>query len=147
MQPSLVVVASARGMATMTPADDNPTRQGEAMARLLARIPGRHAIIVDTPQSHVEVPACLSSHLGDTRPCDTLRSNALNWRHLLLERAAANADGATLIDMTDVLCPGDVCPAVLDGYIVLRDVFHLTATFSASLAEELEGPLLRTLGR
>ena len=145
LRPDLVVVSAARGMAVMNPADDNPTRQGEAMARLLARVPGRHAIIVDTPQSHVEVPACLSGHVNDTRPCDTARDVALNWRHLLLEKAAAAADGATLIDMTNVLCPGSVCPAVLDGYIVLRDVFHLTATFSASLADELEPPLLRAL--
>ena len=146
LRPDLVVVSAARGMATVNPADDSPARQGEGMARLLARVPGRHAIIVDTPQSHVEVPACLSRHVSDTRPCDTLRSNALNWRHLLLERAAATADGATLIDMTDVLCPGDVCPAVLDGFIVLRDVFHLTATFSASLADELEPTLVRLAG-
>jgi hypothetical protein len=145
VRPNLVVVSAARGMAVVNPADDNPTRQGEAMARLLARIPGRHAIIVDTPQSHVEVPACLSQHINDTRPCDTPRSQALNWRHRLLETAAAGADGATLIDMTNVLCPRGTCPAVLDGYIVLRDVFHLTATFAASLADQLEPALLRAL--
>ncbi len=146
LKPDVVVVSAARGMATINPADDSPVRQGEGMARLLARIPGRHAIIVDTPQSHVEVPACLSSHISDTRPCDTPRDVAVSWRYLLLERTAARIDGATLINMTDVLCPGDVCPAVLGGYIVLRDVFHLTATFSASLADELEPPLVRLTG-
>ena len=115
------------------------------MARLLARIPGHHAVIVDTPQAHVVVPDCLSAHLNDTRPCDTQRSVAVSWRYLLLEQAAARIDGATLINMTDVLCPTDICPAVLDGYIVLRDVFHLTAIFSAALADDLEPPLLRAL--
>ena len=146
IRPDLVVVSAARGMGTVHPADDNAIRQGEGMARLLARIPGRHAIIVDTPKSHVVVPDCLSSHIADTRPCDTLRSAALSPRHLLLEQAAARADGATLINMTDVLCPGTICPAVLHGYIVLRDVFHLTATYSAVLADELGPPLLRALG-
>ena len=146
LQPDLVVVSAARGMGTVNRADDNAIRQGEAMARLLARVPGRHAIIVDTPQSHVIVPDCLSGHIEDTRPCDTGRTAAMSPRYLLLERAAAEADGAMLINMTDVLCPGSVCPAVLNGYIVFRDQFHLTATLSASLAAELEAPLLRALG-
>ena len=116
------------------------------MARLLAQVPGRHAIIADTPQSRVVVPDCLSSHIDDTRPCDTPRFVALGGRYLILERAAAHADGATLINMTNVLCGPLVCPAVIDGYIVFRDVFHLTATFSAYLADELEPSLTRLLG-
>jgi len=44
--------------------------------------------------------------------------------------------------MTDDICHGEVCPAVIDGYIVFRDVFHLTATFAASLADRLEVQLL-----
>ena len=146
LSPDLVVVSAARGMGTVNRADDNAIRQGEAMARLLARVPGRHAIIVDTPQSRVIIPDCLSGHIDDTRPCDTARIPAMSPRYLLLERAAAEADGAMLINMTDVLCPGSVCPAVLDGYIVFRDQFHLTATLSASLSAELESPLLQALG-
>ena len=68
------------------------------------------------------------------------------WWHILPERAAATADDATLIDMTDVLCAGDVCPAVLGGFIVLREVFHLTAAFLASPTDELEPTLGRLAG-
>jgi peptidoglycan/LPS O-acetylase OafA/YrhL len=146
IRPDLVVVSAARGMAIINPGDDNAIRQGEAMARLLARVPGRHAIIVDTPQSHVVVPDCLSSHIADTRPCDSTRAVGVSPRYLLLEQTAARMDGATLINMTDILCPGTMCPAVLNGYIVFRDVFHLTATFSAALADSLQVPLQRALG-
>ena len=139
----LIVVSAARGMGTINPADDSPVRQGAEMARLLNRVPGRKAILVDTPQSHVDVPGCLSSHISDTRPCDTSRSAAVGWRYLKLEQAAAEGSGAAIINMTDDICRGNVCPAVVDGYIVFRDVFHLTATFAASLADRLEPHLLR----
>ena len=48
---------------------------------------------------------------------------------------AARLTGATLVDLSDVICPGKgTCPAVVDGMIVYRDDHHLTSTFAASLA-------------
>jgi hypothetical protein len=46
-----------------------------------------------------------------------------------------------LIDLSDAICPGDTCPAVLHNMIVYRDVLHLTETFAISLADELEKQL------
>jgi peptidoglycan/LPS O-acetylase OafA/YrhL len=142
LRPALTIVSVAGGMAPIVRADDDPTRQGIATARLLGPVPGLKAIIVDSPQSMYDVPACLASHLGDTRPCRTPRSYALSWRHLKLERAAAaSMPATTIVDLTDAICPGDPCPVVLNGTIVYRDVFHLTATFSASLASALAARL------
>jgi peptidoglycan/LPS O-acetylase OafA/YrhL len=135
--PDIVVVSSARGMAVMDPADDDPARQGEAMARLLERVPGEIAILADTPQSQYDVPACISRNLPDVTQCETPIGTAFNWRRLRLERAASEALGATLIDMTDWICPADRCPVVIDGILVYRDIHHLTATFAASLAQPL----------
>ena len=99
--------------------------------------PGKHAIIVDTPQS-IDPPACLSSNINNVWNCATPRNRAFNWRYLKLERTAAADSGATLIDLTDDICPGDPCPAVLRGMIVYRDVHHLTETPALSLADRLE---------
>jgi peptidoglycan/LPS O-acetylase OafA/YrhL len=139
--PDIVVVASARGMAVMDPGDDDPTRQGEAMARLLVRIPGRIAVLADTPQSMYDVPACISRNLADVTLCETPIEVAFNWRRLRLERAATEASGATLIDLTDWICPRQRCPVVMNGTLVYRDIHHMTATFAASLAD----PLLEAL--
>ena len=45
--------------------------------------------------------------------------------------------------MSDLICPYDPCPVVLNGMIVYRDSFHITATFAESLAPELEARLPR----
>jgi hypothetical protein len=54
------------------------------------------------------------------------------------EKVAARLSGATLVDLSDVICPGKgKCPAVVDRMVVYRDDHHLTATFAASLAPVL----------
>jgi hypothetical protein len=141
LRPDLVIVAVTRALKPIEAADNDPRRQGEAMARLLRRIPGRIAILVDTPQSRYDVPSCLSRNLADTTRCETSRRAAFGWRHLLLERTAAEASGAAMVDLSHRICPRDPCPVVLDGMIVYRDSHHLTATFATSLAGDLEAAL------
>jgi peptidoglycan/LPS O-acetylase OafA/YrhL len=141
LRPDLVIVAVTRSLKPIEAADNDPRRQGEAMARLLQRIPGRIAILVDTPQSRYDVPSCLSRNLADATRCETSRRAAFGWRHLILERTAAEASGATMVDLSHRICPRDPCPVVLDGMIVYRDSHHLTATFATSLAGDLEAAL------
>jgi len=49
--------------------------------------------------------------------------------------------GASLIDLSDAICPWDSCPVVLNGMIIFRDNHHLTATFAASLADRFAATL------
>jgi hypothetical protein len=111
------------------------------MARLLNQIPGAIAILGDTPASRFDVPVCLSQHLSDITRCATPRIEAFGRQQLVRERAAALTADATLIDLSDAICPSDPCQAVVDDTIVQRDDHHLTATFAASLAGRLEAAL------
>jgi hypothetical protein len=141
LKPDLVIEASIRDLVTTNASDSDPVHQGEAMARLLKQVPGAKAIIVDTPISMYNVPSCLSSHRSDVRPCETPRSRALGSSPGIVETTAAAALGATLIDVTPLMCPGDPCPVVIDGMIVYRDNQHMTATFAGSLRARLEAGL------
>jgi hypothetical protein len=135
LKPDQVVVTSHRWFPTIVAGDDDATRQGEAMARLLERLPGRIALLADTPISRYDVPACLSRNLKDIRRCASDRAYALGAKPNARQRVAARLTGAALVSLSDVICPGKGrCPAVVDGMIVYRDDHHLTATFAASLA-------------
>jgi hypothetical protein len=134
LQPDLTIVSVARSMQATNDRDNDPTRQGEAMAPLFEGVGGKIAIIVDTPQSKYDVPACISSNQRDVRRCETARDGAFNWRFLKLERAAAKATGATMVDLSNDICPATSCPVVIGKTIVYRDAHHLTATFARSLA-------------
>jgi len=78
----------------------------------------------------------LPSGLAPPRPdCATDRAYALGAKPPARERVAARLTGATVVNLSDVICPGKgKCPAIVDGMIVYRDDHHLTATFAASLA-------------
>ena len=140
-RPDLTIVSSDRWLPTQVAADGDPTRQGEAMAHLLNQIPGAIAIVADTPASRVDVPVCLSQNLADVTRCATPRAEAFGRRPLVRERVAAEVAAATLIDLSDAICPGDPCEAVVGDVIVQRDDHHLTATFAASLAGLLDAAL------
>jgi hypothetical protein len=141
LRPDLVIVASEQELPVVVDADDDPELQGEAVARLIRRIPGEVAIIVDTPHSDHDVPACLAKHRKAIERCTTTRSAAFGWRHRIREAEAARLTGATLVDLSAVTCPTDPCPPVVGSMLVYRDHHHLTATFARSLVDELGAAL------
>ncbi len=49
-------------------------------------------------------------------------------------RAAAEVEGASLIDATPMVCPGKTCPAVIGDVLVYRNGAHLTRTYVRSLS-------------
>jgi len=142
--PDLVIVANMRWMYPILQADTTVARQGAALARMIDRLPGRVVVIADAPTWSItlDVPACLSAHPRDIRPCAMPRAAALAST-MVRERAAARATGAGLVNLNGLICPADPCPAVVNGMIVIRDTHHLTATFARSLAPALN----RALGR
>ena len=93
LEPDLVVVTSHRWFPTIVAGDNDATRQGEAMARLLDQLPGRIALLADTPLSRYDVPACLSRNLDDIRRCETDRAYAFGSKTPGRERVAAPLRG------------------------------------------------------
>lgn len=141
LRPDLFIIASAQELPVVADADDDPDLQGQAVARLIERIPGAVAIIVDTPRSDHDVPACLAKHRNAIEHCTTSRAAAFGWRYGRREMEAARLTGATIVDLSDSVCPGDPCPPIIGTTLVYRDHHHLTATFAVSLADQLEAAL------
>lgn len=144
-KPDLVLVSSSRWVHPVNPLDADLRRQGDAMARLLRLLPGRVAVIADTPLSFYDVPACLSRPVRPPDGCSTSRGYALT-AHLMRDKFAADISGAWLIDPAEWLCGEAMCPAIIDWTIVYRDDHHLTATFARSLAPALDARLAEALG-
>jgi peptidoglycan/LPS O-acetylase OafA/YrhL len=139
LKPDLTLVSMSR-LAThpLHAADDTVATMGAAIGQMIARLPGRTAIIVDTPYAKRDIPGCLSSHKDDTDACAIARKTAFSGDLGEVEAVAAAASGAAIIDLTSRICVGDgACPVVVNGLIVYRDEEHLTATFARSLAPAL----------
>jgi hypothetical protein len=138
-RPDLTLVSMSRyAIHPVLKRDMTVAAQGAAYARMLDRIPGRVAVIVDTPDAGRDIPACLSRNVADVRHCAIAHATAFSEDLGAIERAATKTTGDDLIDLTDRICRDDPCPVVIDGMIVFRDLRHLTATFSRSLAPDLQ---------
>jgi hypothetical protein len=70
--------------------------------------------------------------------CALPRRYALPPDPLTQAAAAAHDPRIQIADLSAAFCTPQVCPPVIGGALVLRDVSHMTTTFSATL-----GPALR----
>jgi len=142
--PDLTVVAmSHRGIFPWLAADVGVESESAGIARAVERIPGRHAVMIDTPRTSVEIPGCIAAHLDDVRACAITRDTAFTRLFGAREARVAELTGAGVIDLIPTVCPAMPCQVVRDGMIIYRDNHHLTETFSASLAPALESALRR----
>jgi peptidoglycan/LPS O-acetylase OafA/YrhL len=142
IEPDLTLVSMSRfAIHPILARDVSLAAQGAALARMIDRVPGRVALILDTPDAGRDIPGCLARHVADVRMCAIDRDVAFAGSLGAIETAAATATGAALIDLTADICQADPCPVVADGMIVFRDMRHLTATFSRSLAADLDRAL------
>lgn len=140
--PDLVIVATAhRGVFPMAHDQANVKAEGAAMARAIEMVKAPVAVLVDNPRTDVDIPACLSSHATDIHQCAIPRSVAFPPEFGQLERIAATASGATLVDIISSICPSTPCPVVRNKMILYRDGHHLTATFVRSLANTFDDAL------
>ena len=95
--------------------------------------------IIDVPIFAETTDACVIQSDGTTATtpeCSTPRDEALAIGDTY--ESAADELGLPSIDLTDIFCGAEICPAVIGHSIVYRDTAsHITATFSRSLKTAL----------
>jgi len=145
IRPDLTVTVAFRGIRPMDPAKDTPTREGAAIGRMLKQVPGRRAIIVDSPWSERNIPECLRANPTRPERCRIPASEVLVAGVQTRERAAADVGNATYLDLTTTICAGFPCRVVRKGVVMFRDTHHLTNTYAAALRDSLGIALDRAL--
>ncbi|WP_233189110.1 acyltransferase family protein [Subtercola sp. Z020] len=143
--PPALVVLSNYARATVADRSRSFADQWTAgLASVAGELAGSSAVtmVADTP-SFPDTPAvCLSTHLSDADGCDAEPAVVLNSTLADEEKAALVDVGATVVDMTPYLCSTTVCPVIDGNLLMYRDNHHLTATFSAALADALGARIL-----
>ncbi|MFW0149672.1 SGNH hydrolase domain-containing protein [Mycobacterium sp. smrl_JER01] len=84
-------------------------------------------VLRDTPVQNTSLPECVAGHRDDLLACATPRDQALGERDRSQPEVVASVPGASLIDLTDWICPSErcaavgPCPRVVDtGFVVTR---------------------------
>lgn len=96
-------------------------------------------IIRPTPTLPFDAINCLSAAASDdwrSARCSTkpdLRTNNEAWQ--AVSEVAQNYKNVHLLDMNNIVCPQNICSAGDRDSPIYRDNMHLTASFTASLAE------------
>ena len=103
-------------------------------------------VLGDTPTPAHDVPACVSSHLGDVATCVTDRPEAVRDDRLDVEREVASASGASFVSTSDWLCSPAACPVIVGDVLVYRDANHITATAATWLAPYVEAAIVPLVG-
>jgi len=83
---------------------------------------------------------CLQRNQSNPSICAQRQSSGILGKDLLFE-AAKKTPGVYPVDLTATFCPKKKCQIAINGYTVLRDHGHLTATFAAQLAPMIEKEL------
>ena len=79
---------------------------------------------------------------GTVQTCAVSAAEGLAARDLIVE-AATDWPGAAVIDLQKYYCLDGLCPLVVGGVKVYRDLGHLTATYSLTLAPYLDAEIAR----
>ena len=81
------------------------------------------------------MPDCLARVGYDPVTCGVARSDVLLDSY---PPAGDTPPNVTFVDMTDLVCEPEHCPAIIGNVIVYRDGSHVTATYMKTLAPFFE---------
>ena len=107
----------------------------ETHKRLLAT-GAKVATIRDQARAPFVPHECVADAMGDLRKCafKPRRNDKYAFDFLAIRQMKQ----VKMIDPMNILCPNDLCPAVIGNAVVYRDSYHLSATFAKTLADWLE---------
>jgi SGNH domain (fused to AT3 domains) len=99
----------------------------------------------DNPRFDYSVPDCVQTRPDDIDGCGVDRAEIYAptppWTDL-----PDIPSNVAFVDIADAVCGPDRCPPVIGNVLVYMDDNHLTATYSATMADLLSGPIQAGLG-
>ena len=111
-----------------------------AHPRRRSRRPASPSRSCATPRGRARTwPSCVDRNRSEPSACDVSRKALDSPAYDV--RTASGSPTAHGVDLSDVICDADRCPATRGKYLVYRDTDHLTATFARALAPYLDEQL------
>jgi peptidoglycan/LPS O-acetylase OafA/YrhL len=143
--PDIVVTSQGNSKGMF---DGSRTASSSAMAdalrarwATLRRAGIRVVVLQDNPSPSTNVYECVSEHRDRLTACAFPRDQGIARSAAPMLATAAAAGDATLIDLTDRICPTDECAPVIGNVLVYRQGSHLTKTYVQTLQPALDEAL------
>ncbi|WP_427129886.1 acyltransferase family protein [Pseudarthrobacter sp. S9] len=101
--------------------------------------------IRDNPRFGINMPECVQKNGPDAPQCNVPLQESLAGSSPL-EAYRGKVAGLHLMDMSDFICAGGTCPAVVGNVYVYKDDNHLTKTYVQTMIPMFEQSLLESTG-
>lgn len=101
--------------------------------------------IRDNPRFPMNMPECVQRHGPDAPKCQVPLEESLAGSSPL-DTYQGRVPGLYLMDLSDFICAGGICPAVVGNVYVYKDDNHLTKTYVQSMIPMFEQRLLAATG-
>jgi hypothetical protein len=123
------------GSAAWARAVDKGSRE---MVEALLQSARRVVVISPIPQTEKPMVDCLSE-VSSPKQCDApvYELPGLTKLERLWHELAQDYPRVSVVDIDDLICPDDLCPAMTGGVVTYRDDDHLTEDFAATLMDSL----------
>ena len=133
LHPALVIIGTEA-----RPAGVNEPNGMADSVTALQKSGAKVALLADVPNPGRTdlVPDCLAAHQSDIQACAVPLTKAFIPGRTA-EMDSARRAGATVVDPTPWFCTSITCPVVISNVIVFADGSHITGTYGAFLAPEL----------
>jgi peptidoglycan/LPS O-acetylase OafA/YrhL len=99
----------------------------------------------DNPRFSINMPECVQKNGADAPQCNAPLSESLA-ESSPLDSYRGRVEGLHLMDLSDLICAGGTCPAVVGNVYVYKDNNHLTKTYVQSMIPMFEQRLLAATG-
>ena len=151
LTPDFVIVGN-RVTTAMADPPDTESRTQQAMEDGLAErwqqlteagIPV--IVLLDNPSPAVDLTVyeCVADNPDNLEACAFDREEGREFSAQLVQLAAAErVPGVETVDMTDLICPTEICVPVIGNVLVYRQTSHLTVTYVNTLTDQLSQRLL-----
>ena len=102
----------------------------------------RRVVVIGDPRPMSSLPVdCLGRPSATLRDCSVPLTGDLHYTLSEATREAARAHNAAYIDVNPWFCADQVCPEVINGTIVFRDLGHVTRSYVTTLNGVLQKAL------
>ncbi|HSO90222.1 MAG TPA: acyltransferase family protein, partial [Arthrobacter sp.] len=101
--------------------------------------------IRDNPRFTMNMPECVQRHGTEAPKCQVPLQESLA-EFSPMDAYRGSVPGLHLIDLSDFICAGGICPAVVGNVYVYMDDNHLTKTYVQSMIPMFEQQLLAATG-
>ncbi|TFV92688.1 acyltransferase [Blastococcus sp. CT_GayMR20] len=142
LRPDMVILSNSYGAQLLDEDADVYSTWGDGLEEVAGQITatGAKVVVLGMPPSGKSLQECVTA-ISDPSDCNGPPSEE-SRRHIRVEKAGAEAAGATYVDPTPWFCFRNTCPAVVGSTPVFSEGVHLTPQYSRKLAPQLERSLL-----